>query len=189
MDTRIDSLEAMFAHTAGVIQQAANADLSLSTPCDEFSVGQLLSHISVWVQVFETAVTNGTLPFDPMTHTVDSDWHRVFTTSASGIVNGLRADGFEREMSMTGAPLAGEFILNMLLMEYLAHGWDLCKAMGIPVPHSSDLASVSLDAAKAILAPEYRGTGMFGYEVSVPDDASAMDRFVAFIGRDPGWAR
>ena len=32
-----------------------------------------------------------------------------------------------------------------------------------------------------------RSSGQYGPRVPVPDDASAMDRLVGFIGRDPAW--
>lgn len=35
------------------------------------------------------------------------------------------------------------------------------------------------------LGDAIRGPGVFGPEVPVPDDASAQDRFLGFIGRHP----
>jgi hypothetical protein len=32
-----------------------------------------------------------------------------------------------------------------------------------------------------------RTSGQFGPRVPVPDDASAQDRLIGFIGRDPSW--
>jgi hypothetical protein len=41
-----------------------------------------------------------------------------------------------------------------------------------------------------MLMPAYRGPGKtFGYEVQVGGNASAVDRLVAFIGRDPDTGR
>jgi hypothetical protein len=43
-----------------------------------------------------------------------------------------------------------------------------------------------LARAKVTLPPEYQGAGMaFGAVVSIPDDAPAVDRLVAFLGRRP----
>ena len=55
------------------------------------------------------------------------------------------------------------------------------------MPYTGEEAAVGLAAAEAIIEPQYRGHGMFGDIVEVGADAGAMDRFVAFIGRDPSW--
>ena len=45
-------------------------------------------------------------------------------------------------------------------------------------------------AARGMLPPAYRGPGKtFGDEVQIGADASAVDRLVAFIGRDPRTGR
>jgi uncharacterized protein (TIGR03086 family) len=74
----------------------------------------------------------------------------------------------------------------MMLIEYVGHGWDLAVATGQPVPYAEPEAQAALEAARGMLMPAYRGPGQtFGDEVEVSADAAAMDRFVAFIGRDP----
>jgi uncharacterized protein (TIGR03086 family) len=187
MDSRIDILDHMFTKTKTVLRSVASDQHGRVTPCGDFDVAALLNHIAVWVQVFDSSVNDAPLPFDPMAHTVTADWADTFAASSARIIEGLRTNGFDRPMTMTSSPLPGEFVVNMLLMEYIGHGWDLCQATGQASPYSDHEADAALIGAQAILQPQYRGTGMFEAEVSVPDDAAPMDRFVAFLGRDPGW--
>lgn len=188
MDDTLTTLGSMLNRTAALIAAVQPTDLARPTPCTDFDVEHLLEHMTTWVQVFDATVHDRPLPFDPSSHTVGADYARVFTTAADGILEGLWASGWDRMMTMTGSPLPGELVLNMLLMEYVGHGWDLARAIGAPVPFTDDEARVALVAAQAIIAPEYRGTGMFDAEVPVPADAPAMDRAMAFVGRDPAWS-
>lgn len=175
--------------SCGDLMRAASGDaLSLRTPCPDFDVAALLGHLAVWVQVFDAAVNDGEVDFDPRAHHITSGWSELFDTARVNIVTGLIARGIDREMTMTAMPLAGEFVLNMMLSEYIAHGWDLAKAMGRPQPFSEQEATVALEAVTAILRPEYRGPNMFDTIVEVPTDAPAIDRFVGFIGRVPHWS-
>lgn len=84
---------------------------------------------------------------------------------------------------MTGAALPGQFVLNMLLMEYVGHAWDLATALGREPVHSGEEAAVALSAARSIIRPEHRGT-MFGPATVVPTNAGPLERLMAFLGRD-----
>lgn len=187
MDTRLDTLASMLDKTAALVNDVGPDQHRLATPCADFDVAALLNHLAVWIQVFEGAVNDTTPDFDPFSHQVEGDVGETLERSSKSMIAGLRARGFDRMMTMTADPIAGEFILNMVLMEYIGHGWDLARATGRPVPYGDDEAAVALAAAQAIIEPEYRGTGMFGAESDVGDEASQIDRFVAFLGRDPGW--
>ena len=187
MDNRIDILDHMFTKTTTVLRGVTSDQHGRATPCGDFDVAAVLNHIAVWVQVFDSSVNDTPLPFDPMTHTVTTDWADIFAASSARIIDGLGTNGFDRPMTMTSSPLPGEFVVNMLLMEYVGHGWDLCQATGQKSPYSIHEANAALTAARAILQPQYRGTGMFEAEVSVPADAAPIDRVVAFLGRDPRW--
>lgn len=188
MDDRIDILASMLDKTGALLREVDEHQLRGPTPCAEFDVGELLEHISVWVQVFDGAVNDAPVSFDPSSHRIDRDWADLFGASAESIVSGLRSGGFARPMTMTSDPMPGEFVLNMLLMEYIGHGLDLARATGTASPYSEAEEMVALRAARSIIQPQYRGTGMFDNEVAVPDDADPVTQFVAFLGRDPYWA-
>jgi uncharacterized protein (TIGR03086 family) len=78
----------------------------------------------------------------------------------------------------------------MMLMEYIGHGWDLASGTGQPVPYTDVEAAAALAAGKNMLSDDYRGPDKsFGPEVTVPSDATAVERLIGFIGRDPYWKR
>jgi hypothetical protein len=80
-------------------------------------------------------------------------------------------------------------VFNMTVMEYLAHGWDLASATGQASPYVEADAADALKLAKVTLPPECQGEGMaLGAIVPVSGEAPAINRLIAFLGRDPAWA-
>lgn len=186
MDERLDTLASMLDTTSELLADLDGRDLGLATACPDLAVDGLLDHLAVWVQVFAGSATGVPVTFDPLTHHEGGDRAATFAGSAASLLQGLRYHGHDRPMTLRSDPLPGEFVLNMVLSEYIGHGWDLARATGRPVPYGDREASVALDAAQAIIRPEHRGT-MFGPEITVRVDAPPLDRFVAFLGRDPAW--
>ncbi len=72
--------------------------------------------------------------------------------------------------------------LQIRLYDVLAHGWDLAQAIGRPVDVPEDLAEQALTFVRAQLARQ-PCAGRFAPARIVPDEAPAIDRLVAFLGR------
>ena len=66
------------------------------------------------------------------------------------------------------------------------HTWDLARASDQPVA-LDEAECATLLAGMQPIDELLRSSGQYGPRVPVPDDASALDRMVGFIGRDPGW--
>jgi uncharacterized protein (TIGR03086 family) len=87
-----------------------------------------------------------------------------------------------------GESYTGSDLVDMYLAELATHAWDLATATN---QHLGDeeLAATALEAARAIVRPEYRnlaGEGSpFGSEVEAPAGATAWERLAAFMGRPP----
>ncbi len=158
-----------------------------ATPCSEYTVVQLLEHVGVWVQVFDAVVNCTELGFNPMEHTIEFGWADLVDSGGDSIISGLRSQGIEREMNMMGNPMPGEFILNMMLMEYVGHSWDLAQATGADLVHSEDEIAAALLAAQAIVQPEHRGA-MFGPAIEPAEHATTMEQYACFVGRDLNWS-
>jgi uncharacterized protein (TIGR03086 family) len=79
----------------------------------------------------------------------------------------------------------GVVALGMHVVETLVHGWDLAKATGQPTDIKPDLCAIAWDNVRGV-NDDLRGAGRpFGPAVDVPGDASATDRLVAWLGRQP----
>jgi uncharacterized protein (TIGR03086 family) len=185
----IDVLESMFAEAQRLIVEVKPEQLGNATPCPMFAIRDLLNHMCAWIRVFDGSVNERVLDFDPMTFSLDSDWAESFAASAKGIIGGLRANGFDRPMTMTSDPMPGSFIFDMLTMEYIGHGLDLSAATKHAHAFTDEQAEAALAAATRIIQPQYRGTdeGLFHPAVEVSPTAPAVDRFVGFLGRNPHW--
>ena len=70
--------------------------------------------------------------------------------------------------------------------DLLVHSWDLARALGVDDSLPDDEVA-RVQAALEPLGDAMRQPGAFGPEVDAPAGASAQDRLVAFLGRDPGW--
>lgn len=90
-----------------------------------------------------------------------------------------------------GETYTGSTLVDMYLSELVAHAWDLAVATSQTPSCDQHLATAALVGAQAMLRPEYRdmiGVGNpFGAEQAVPDTATTLQRFAAFMGRHLDW--
>lgn len=174
-----DLLESTMAKTGHLIAGVRGEQLHLPTPCPEFSVGQLINHLVGWAAEFANRVNSLNSPAEPNAYIAGAEPAAEFALSASLIVSAYRAE-------LQGAQ---KLPIGILLMEYVTHGWDLATSLGRPSPFTDDEAEAGLVAGMAMLKPESRGPGKsFGEEVPAAPEDSAVQRLVAFLGRDPHWA-
>ena len=76
-------------------------------------------------------------------------------------------------------------LAGVLAFGLLVHGWDYAVGIGHPAEVPNALADYVLGIAETIITPERRANGEFGAAVEVDEHAPALDRLVAFPGRDP----
>ena len=175
----VDHLEAAVRVTGDVVAGVRSDQAALPTPCPQYDVAQLVQHLVGFATSFADRA-NGVEPAaDPSTVSAGDDAATAYRQQTERLVDGYRS----------GAGGDGATPIGIALMEAVAHGWDLARATGQPAPYPDDAVEAALDAGRGMLEPKYRGGDMpFGDEVAVPGSAPVLDRFVAFVGRDPGWS-
>lgn len=164
------------------------------TPCAEFDVAALRSHVLGWVTFFGAAFNDpegtGERP-DPVSATAPEDPQtgaQIVRSAAARIATAVDNGVAERPVLMIQSTMPGTAMLRMALWEYLTHGHDLASATGQPWDPAPAAVEDSLAFGPSMLTDEYRGEGKnFGSIVPVPDDAPALDRLLGFTGRDPHW--
>jgi len=163
------------------------------TPCPDYDVAGLRTHVLGWLPVFATALTDpaGSERPDPAAHQAPGDPAAAAAEvrDAAAQVEKALAGGVEDgPVRLLGGELPGRTVVDMLVAEVVAHGWDLARATGRPWQPSDALCARAHASMSGMLKPEYRGPDKpFGAEVTVPPDAPALDRLLAFSGRTPSW--
>ncbi|GAA1939625.1 TIGR03086 family metal-binding protein [Nocardioides hwasunensis] len=183
MTTSAESFTAR-ADAFAAILDGAEGRWDAPTPCDDWTVRDVVVHAIETEREFleRQDLSPGPSPDQ-------SDPPAAWRKHASAVAEVLSADGVaEREYD----GYFGRTTIAATMADF--YGWDL-------VVHGSDIAratgqqwSVSEKEAAALHATAdgwgdaLYSEGVCAEAVPVPDDASASDRLLARLGRDPGWA-
>jgi uncharacterized protein (TIGR03086 family) len=90
----------------------------------------------------------------------------------------------DRTIELSRGPTPARDYLSEMIFDLVVHGWDLGTAIGYSGATLPDeLVEAVYEQAKAL--GDLSGSGMFAKPVSVPDDASPIDKLVALTGRNP----
>jgi uncharacterized protein (TIGR03086 family) len=176
-----DALEQSFLHTQGVIAGVDAAQYGNPTPCDEWTVRELLEH-TIGVVAGLAAAASGSAPTD---FELGSDPAAQFATASAAALAAWRAPGvFDRVVDGGAGPMPGRVLASINLLDTTTHAWDLATATGQPAKLPDDIASAALAASHTVISPETR-PGRFGPAVEVAAGADPTDQLVAFLGRRP----
>lgn len=160
------------------------------TPCTEWTVRQLVNHLVAGNRLV-AAVLAGAAP-PPLAElrsrqAVDqlgADPVAAYRESADAVVEGFAAPGrLERPVEMPVGTVPGMVGLHLRVVETLVHGWDLARATGQPHRLPEDLAEQELAFTIANLPRVPAGRSPFAEPQPVADDAPAVERLVARLGR------
>jgi uncharacterized protein (TIGR03086 family) len=109
----------------------------------------------------------------------------AFRAAAGRLADALRTPGMEtRTYDLPIGRLPDSALAGIRITELLGHGWDLARATGQPADFPDDLAERALTEARNQLRNRPEGPhAPFAPQAPVPDDAPAIDRLAAFLGR------
>ncbi len=161
-------------------------DLRRPTPCDEWTVAQLLAHIHQFTSVFaDNARKNPVRPPD----TLVDDWRTAIPARLDDLAAGWGdASAWEGQVSAGGIEMSAADNAIVAIEELTVHAWDLARSTGQAV-HIDETALDRVEEFFVKFSPDAdAGQGPFGSFAAVPADADRLDRVVAKAGRDPRWS-
>lgn len=170
--------------TLGVLQQVLHTvaadDMSRQTPCTQFNVTQLTGHL-----LNSIAAIGGMAGAEiPETDESDSAERRV-VSAARPALDAWHRRGLEGNVPFGKGEMPAKGACGILSLEFLVHAWDYARAVEHDVNAPESLAEYVLGLARKTIQPELRSRAGFDAPVDVAEDARALDRLVAFTGRNP----
>ncbi|HEX5615121.1 MAG TPA: TIGR03086 family metal-binding protein, partial [Acidimicrobiia bacterium] len=121
----------------------------------------------------------GTLMSTPL----PDDYATAFRASVDRAYAAFTAPGAsEKMMKLPFGEMPGSAARDIITFDLATHVADLARATGQTIA-DQEMAEAALALGKQVIGPDFRQPGYFGAEQSLPADAPAADRLLAFAGR------
>ena len=168
-----DAVTQMRQFLADLLDDVPRDALGDRTPCEAWSVQDLIDHIVAAPAKFAQMVRGESVDWSAPTPAAGADPAGAFRSSAVDLLRAWR--------EVTGpAPAPG---VDWQCAEFAVHTWDLATALG---RSSGDLDPKVAESGLSFMQanmPDDKRAPAFGPEQPAPEDADAYQRIAAFAGR------
>ncbi|MGS0683545.1 TIGR03086 family metal-binding protein [Nakamurella sp. GG22] len=185
----VDQLARATQVCAGLVAGVASTGWTARTPCSEWTVRDLVVHLILGKHLFADAL----LPDAPRTvadtakylENPDADLPAAFDIAGQLLLQAFSTpDAMSRMITVPFGTIPGAVALHLRIVEMLVHGWDLAAATGTRVEFPDDLAEQEIAFSAQNLSRVPPGRRRFADRQSSADDAPAIDRLAALLGRE-----
>lgn len=181
-----ERIEKATALASEAIHNVKPDQLSDPTPCSEFDVKALLNHLLGGMSMLTTAA-QGEKAQAPTEDLVGdgSDVAARYDAAREKLLSVINDPKvFDATWQMPFGDLPGKMMAGIAFMEHATHTWDVRKATGQDTELPPDLVA-EVDSVVRPMDAMLRMPGVCAAAVTVPDNASATDKLMAFLGRQP----
>lgn len=169
------------ARFTALVESAGPDDWDRPSPVAEWTARGVVEHLIEWLPGFLSRTGVSLEPVDV------SDLSTAWQRRAADVHQLLEKQGdVEFESPMFGRTTVGAAIDRFYTTDVWMHSWDLARALGQRIDLGEQRCAEAL-AGMEPMEQVIRESGQFGTRVDVPADASAQDRLIGFIGRNPYW--
>jgi uncharacterized protein (TIGR03086 family) len=156
-----------------VAAQITDDDWGKTTPCEGWTVRDLVDHVMHWQGMGGGIVSAGTTPED--------DWATIEPKVSAALDDPTNLEGTAEQMG--GMPK--QQVAGFLIGDLVIHAWDLARSIGADETLPDAAVEATMMGLQRVPAEMMRSSNMFGAPLEVGDGASAQDRLLAFAGRKP----
>jgi uncharacterized protein (TIGR03086 family) len=190
MDARPHNRQALDLNQQ-VVDQLAEAQFDLPTPCPPWAVRELLSHM-VSQHLRFAAVARGEDPEQacPLDKAELGEDPVATYREASELVTESFATGdydAVRLLPEIGTPLPLSVLISFHTFDFVVHGWDLAVSIGAPYAPPAELSSFAYKVGELIPDTSRAPGGAFAPVVEVGSDADELAKLLGLAGRTAGW--
>ncbi|ETK30989.1 TIGR03086 family metal-binding protein [Microbispora sp. ATCC PTA-5024] len=165
---------------------------NLPTPCEKWSVTQVLQHATGDQIAFAAAITGGAWPSeDPFAPSGRLDGDPVAylaqALETSGAAWAGVGDGDEGVPTpLPHGPLPAWLAGGACALDAAVHAWDIAVATGQPSPLSEEAARSLMTVAAAVVEP-LRAYGAYAPALDAGPEAGEAASLLSYLGRRPAW--
>ncbi|MFI5047923.1 MAG: TIGR03086 family metal-binding protein [Acidimicrobiia bacterium] len=188
---RLATMGKVLNETQRIVDNIEPSQLDDATPCSEWTVRDVLNHITAGADMFAIAGVEGSVPEDKLLEllTGDSlgdDYRASFRAACDRALAAYAPPGaLDKVVVLPFGEMPAGVALDIAIFDVSTHAWDLAKATGQSTALDPEVLEAAWTLAPLMLTDDYRAAGMYGAVVEVADDAPLQDKLAAFAGRTP----
>ena len=180
------------------VDAVRTSDLNRPTPCAEWTLADLLAHMTVQHHGFAAAARgNGAdeavWQVATVVDDVRADPAGTYAAAAHDVLDAFAADGItEATFALPefgpDATFPGALAIGFHFVDYAVHGWDVAASMGMPYQLPNDAVTALLPLVMGIPDGDLRDSAASPFDRAV-DAAAATDfeKVLLHLGRRPNW--
>jgi uncharacterized protein (TIGR03086 family) len=164
--------------------------LGNASPCTEWTVRDVLNHITTGATMFAVCVRDGAIGDEQMValmteDALGDDYRGAFRAASADAMAAFQEPGaVDRMVTLPFGTMPAGVAIDIAVFDVAIHTWDLAHASGQPMQLDPDTLATAYALAQAMM-PDMRANGVVGDEVDVAPDAPLEDRLAALAGRTP----
>ncbi|AIC72414.1 TIGR03086 family protein [Mycobacteroides abscessus] len=186
--------------SADIVSAVTRGDLRRPTPCVGWTLGDLLTHMTVQHHGFAAAARGaGGDPtvWEPATvaDAVSADPAGTYRRAVEDVLKAFAADGVLEATFTLGelgpeACFPGATAIGFHFIDYVVHGWDAARSIGAPFGLPDDVIAAAVPIALAVPDGDFRSDegSVFARALAGAEGQDDFDLVLRHLGRSPDWA-
>ena len=186
--SELELLQRVVDETTCVIANVSDAEMANASPCEGWSVHDVVNHITGGATMFALSVEQGKVPDDVVGRlmggdNLGDDPKAAWDVAAKHALAAFEAPGaMDKTVTLPFGEMPASAALSIAIFDVLTHAVDIASATGQRV-EDVDLVETALVMGQQMVGPELRQAGVFDPEQPVAADAPPETRLLAFAGR------
>lgn len=156
----------------------------MSTPCDEWTVHDVLGHMCGGAQGIAGGLQGQAPPEDAPDFLADGP-AAGWAAASSALEAAATPEALTALHEMPFGHVPGEMAVSVIVADIITHAWDVSQATGIDHGISDELAEFALQTWQPLVPAEGRTGDGFKAAIDAGPDASMVDKLAAYTGRQP----
>jgi len=184
----VDDLQHAQTAVAALLADFAPMDWTRDSPCDKWDVSEVVRHLIVGERAFTTSLSGSAYDLPALTAEVakvpNTDLPATYADGAAQLRTALAAADPAGAYPTGLGPMPAPAVDQLRTIEALTHGWDAGRGVGRLLVVDDDVAERAITHSLALMERLPPDRTPFGPPQPVADDARAIDRLAALLGRD-----
>ncbi|MEV8017792.1 TIGR03086 family metal-binding protein [Streptomyces sp. NPDC086554] len=181
--------------TEKIVDQVGPEHLSLPTPCAQWSLRQLLAHMTGQNHGFAAAADGEASDASVWAdREIDDDPAGSFRASSARVTEAFAREGvldgeFWLPEVRGGQMFPARTAIGFHFVDYVVHGWDVAASLGVPAPFDDETLAAVLPYAQEVPDGQNRREPGASFRPGLPEPSGErpLDHVLAMLGRSPNW--